>query len=99
MSWRTILHVGLFALALFAPIQGPQAVKAQTKAAEARAQMPKWFVMRNGKTGYCQPALLISIGGDYRNRSALKAGGPYSTEEEAIAQIEALEANRICTKS
>lgn len=99
MSPNTILRTSLFASALIASMLNVQTIAAQTEAPEARSQIPKWFVLRHGKTGYCQTALLISIGGDYRSRTYLKAGGPYDTQEEAVRQKEALEAETICTKA
>jgi hypothetical protein len=99
MSRKTIHSCSvLMALALLAWLPGAEAIAQQPAVQEVAQQSAKWFVLRQGKTGYCQTALLISIGGDYRNRSSLKAGGPYSTQEEALRQKEALEAENICTK-
>lgn len=99
MFWKTVLYNSLLALLLLASVPGSQLNAAQTEAPEARSHIPKWFVLRHGKTGYCQTALLISIGGDYRNRTFLKAGGPFSTQDEALAQKGKLEAEGICTKA
>lgn len=99
ISQNNVFRTSLFASALIASMLNVQSIAAQTEGSGARSQIPKWFVLRHGKTGYCQTALLISIGGDYRNRTYLKAGGPYATQEEAVRQKEALEAETICTKT
>ncbi len=100
MSRKTSgFRMALSGLALLAlTLDGPAV--AQTPVVQAAApQAAKWFVLRHGKTGYCQTALLVSIGGDYRSRSNLKAGGPFNTQDEALKEKQALEAEGICTKA
>ena len=89
----------LVAFALLAGLPGAAAMAQQTAGQNAGGESAKWFVLRHGKTGFCQTALLITVGGDYRARSSLKAGGPYDTQEEALRQKEILEAESICTKA
>lgn len=88
----------LMALALLVWLPGVSAIAQQPAGQEVEQQSANWFVLRQGKAGYCQTALLISISGDYRNRSNVKAGGPYSTEEEVLRQKQALDPENICTK-
>ena len=89
----------LLAFALLAGVPGAGAMAQQSAGQEAAQLSAKWFVLRHDKTGYCQTALLISVGGDYRSRSWLKAGGPYNTQAEALEQKETLKAESICAKA
>ena len=100
MSRRTHhLYSTLLALALLAWLPGGEVIAQQSASPDITQQTAKWFVLRHGTTGYCQTVRLISIGGDYRRRSSLKAGGPYDTQEQALGEKETLEAERICTKT
>jgi hypothetical protein len=64
----------------------------------AQAQA-KWFVLRNHEVGNCWTAVLIRIDGQYINTFEQKAGGPYDTEEEALARQNALENQGTCSKN
>ena len=66
----------LLAFALLAGFPRTEVMAQQSTGQSAEPQSAMWFVLRNGRTGYCQTARLISVGGDYRSRSSLKAGGP-----------------------
>jgi hypothetical protein len=59
-------------------------------------EQAKWFVLRHATTGNCWTALLISIKGDYRSANALKAGGPYDSEDKALAEKKDLERRGVC---
>jgi len=64
----------------------------------ALAQAPsQWFVLRNHEVGNCWTATLVRIDGKYSNTFEQKAGGPYDTEQQALARIRALEADGTCS--
>lgn len=98
MSRNAILLATLFALALAAFPTGRLAVSAQTADPDARPRAPKWFVLRDGVTGDCRISFLIPVHGHYMDRTGLKAGGPFDTQEEAAAHRKELESRATCAK-
>lgn len=62
----------------------------------AHAEAAKWFVLRGATTGDCWTAKLIVMNGQYASGSARIAGGPYATEAEAEARIQALKDAATC---
>lgn len=64
--------------------------------AAAQSGNAKWFVLRDHTTSFCWVGLLISINGQYARSSAQLAGGPYNTEDEALARKSELEATGTC---
>jgi hypothetical protein len=56
----------------------------------------KWFVLRHDTTSNCWTARLIRIDGAIASGSALIAGGPYASEEEALARMSELASNGTC---
>jgi hypothetical protein len=60
------------------------------------AEAPKWFVLRDQQSGYCQSVLLIQIQGIYRHGSGLMAGGPFRAKEQAEQHLRTLVAAGIC---
>ena len=59
----------------------------------------KWFVLRNHEVGNCWTAVVIRIDGQYINTFEQKAGGPYDTEDQALARLKALEEQGTCQQS
>jgi hypothetical protein len=74
------------------------AISLITQPASAEEQS-KWFVLRNHEVGNCWTAVLIRIDGQYINTFEQKAGGPYDTQEEALARQNALESQGTCQRS
>jgi hypothetical protein len=67
-----------------------------TAAEPPQSEAPRWFVLRDGQTGYCRPALLIRIDGVYQHGASLLAGGPYQTQAQATARLQQLIDMRSC---
>ena len=68
---------------LLAALAGSAAGFAEAQAASAS---PKWFVLRTEQGDSCWTGKLIVIAGQYARGSALIAGGPYDSEDEAKAR-------------
>jgi hypothetical protein len=67
-------------------------------AAPALAQTnAEWFVLRNHEVGNCWTATLVQIDGQYTNTFEQKAGGPYETQEQALARLRELSREATCT--
>jgi hypothetical protein len=79
----------LFSL-LLAIVFSPVPVFAQGEA--------RWFVLRNHEVGNCWTATLIRIDGQYINTFEQKAGGPYETEEQALARLKSLSDEGTCNR-
>jgi hypothetical protein len=58
----------------------------------------KWFVLRNHEVGNCWTATLVRLNGQYTNTFEHKAGGPYATEEQALARLKALSDEGTCNR-
>jgi hypothetical protein len=58
----------------------------------------RWFVLRNHEVGNCWTATLIRIDGQYINTFEQKAGGPYETEEQALARLKSLSDKGTCNR-
>lgn len=65
-------------------------------AESVEAAETKWFVLRNETTSSCWTSKLIKIGGQFASGSALIAGGPYATEEEARSRMSELASSGTC---
>ena len=87
MTLKSAFAVALLALFL--------AIALTVTSASAEGQF-KWFVLRNHEVGNCWTTILIRIDGQYINTFEQKAGGPYDTEEEALARQHALEDRGTC---
>jgi len=65
----------------------------------ASAQVePKWFVLRNHESGNCWTATLVRLDGQYTSTFERKAGGPYDTEEQALARLMSLSDEGTCNR-
>jgi hypothetical protein len=62
------------------------------------ADQGKWFVLRNQELGSCWTAVVIRIDGQYINTFERKAGGPYDTEEQALARLQVLNDQGTCNR-
>jgi hypothetical protein len=58
----------------------------------------KWFVLRNHEVGNCWTATLVRLDGQYTNTFERKAGGPYDTEEQALARLKSLSDEGTCNR-
>ena len=67
-----------------------------TAAEPPKSEAARWFVLREGQTGYCRPALLIHMDGVYQHGASLLAGGPYETQAQAMARLQQLIDTRTC---
>jgi len=82
-----------FAGALFASL----IATAVPSAAQVEAQVEaKWFVLRNHEVGNCWTATLVRLDGQYTSTFERKAGGPYATEEQALARLKSLSDEGTC---
>lgn len=64
--------------------------------ATAQADTGKWVVLRIKHGSQCWTARVIRIGGEYATGSALIAGGPYDTEEQARQRLAELAQRGTC---
>ena len=71
---------------------------AATAVTAAFAAESKWFVLRNHELGTCWTATLVRIDGQYINTFEQKAGGPYETEEHALARLNSLSDEGTCNR-
>ena len=70
-----------------------------TTAVPTSAQVQaKWFVLRNHEVGNCWTATLVRLDGQYTSTFERKAGGPYATEEQALARLKALSDEGTCNR-
>ena len=68
-------------------------------AVPASAQVEaKWFVLRNHELGKCWTATLVRLDGQYTSTFERKAGGPYATEEQALARLKSLSDEGTCNR-
>ena len=58
----------------------------------------KWFVLRNPEVGNCWTATLVRLDGQYTSTFERKAGGPYATEEQALARLKSLNDQGTCNR-
>ena len=58
----------------------------------------KWFVLRNHEVGNCWTATLVRLDGQYTGTFERKAGGPYDTEEQALARLKSLSDEGTCNR-
>jgi hypothetical protein len=58
----------------------------------------RWFVLRNHEIGTCWTATLVRIDGQYINAFEQKAGGPYDTEQQALARLNSLSDEGTCNR-
>ena len=58
----------------------------------------QWFVLRNHEVGNCWTATLARLHGQYTNTFEQKAGGPYDTEDQALARLKALSDEGTCNR-
>jgi hypothetical protein len=58
----------------------------------------KWFVLRNHEVGNCWTATLVRVDGQYTSTFERKAGGPYDTEEQALARLKSLSDEGTCNR-
>jgi hypothetical protein len=58
----------------------------------------KWFVLRNHEVGNCWTATLVRLDGQYTSTFEQKAGGPYTTEEQALARLKSLREEGTCNR-
>lgn len=56
----------------------------------------KWFVLRGAHSSQCWTARLIQVSGQYASGSALIAGGPFNSEEQAKARLAELTDRGTC---
>jgi hypothetical protein len=88
---RTKMFKHLFAAALLASLL--------SAAVPASAQVEaKWFVLRNHEVGNCWTATLVRLDGQYTSTFERKAGGPYDTEEQALARLKSLSDQGTCNR-
>jgi hypothetical protein len=81
----------LFAAALLASLL--------SAAVPAFAQVEtKWFVLRNHEVGNCWTSTLVRLDGQYTGAFERKAGGPYETEERALARLKSLSDGGMCNR-
>ena len=70
-----------------------------TTAVPSSAQVEaKWFVLRNHEVGNCWTATLVRLDGQYTSTFERKAGGPYATEEQALARLKSLSDEGTCNR-
>jgi hypothetical protein len=81
----------LFAGALLASLLG-------TAGAACAQVQAKWFVLRNHEVGNCWIATLVRLDSQYTSTFERKAGGPYDTEEQALARLKSLSDQGTCNR-
>ena len=85
---KILLHIRTLLVLSFAAVAMSVPAAAQDQA--------KWFVLRDHEISSCWTQLLIRVGGEYRHGFAQTAGGPYNTQEEALAREKALHETGTC---
>ena len=87
----------LLAIALTAGLLGLSGPTPLVSAAEDGGA--KWFVLR-GQNGFqCWTARVIKVSGEYATGTAMIAGGPFETEEEAKQWLAQLAERATCSES
>jgi hypothetical protein len=81
------------ALAAVLLVLGPQIPPAL---GEGEPGEGKWFVLRSPNASLCWTARLIQVSGQYASGSALIAGGPFDSEDQARARLAELADRGTC---
>lgn len=75
------------------------AVLTSPPAAAQQDETGKWFVLRGPSSTQCWTARLIQVSGQYASGSALIAGGPFDSEEQARQRLAELGDRGTCASA